>query len=166
MTPENIINAIVANPNLKTLASVGADNAIATYLSENASKVPKTGTWVTELGILKILGTQNGAIFCSIIHSIAAMNPAIEIIDRRLRGEVGVDIGDPDTQQGMLALPAQLVGTAFPQENIPVLEQLINSLVDYASFKEIVKPEDVSYAMAQYRTDGQVGGLPPDPPPA
>jgi len=59
---------------------------------------PAVGTFVTELGILDLLGPTNGETFLAGIEAAAASMPVLNRIVRWLRSERGVDVGNTQVQ--------------------------------------------------------------------
>jgi len=116
---------IDATPALKAMGGAGDDAGIAASLNApTATLGPKPGTWVTELGILDILGPEAGEAALQGLEAAAGSNPVIARVVRILKQASGIgnpgsgiDLGSPATR----AMLAALRGTALSKASADAL---------------------------------------------
>ena len=83
----------------------------AALMTRNISE-PATGTFVTELGILDLLGPTNGNVFLAGIEAASASNQVLERVIRWLRSDRGIDVGNSQVQAVLGQLVAAGVVTS------------------------------------------------------
>jgi hypothetical protein len=149
MTPEEIRSAILADPNLKRLAELGADNQIAPLLPPD---VVPTDFILTEGGVLNTFGIDRGT---EILDGLDAASTANGKLGKQLKrllklmGKDGLNLAHKDAG--------------------PMLDQLaaanLITVAEAAQAKGLATrttPQDVtkvSEALLPLRPDGKVGPL-------
>lgn len=115
-TPQELHDAIAADPALAALAASGADSAVAAALNAPHQPGPRSGTWATELGILAILGPVAGEAALQGLEAAAGSNAVIARVLRILKQAsgvgnpaAGIDLGSPAVR----AMISALSGTAL-----------------------------------------------------
>lgn len=155
MTPEAIRNAVLASPELKTLAEAGIDNQLAALLTEQQPAVPKPGTRIGELGIYNLLGPLDGEALLQGLEAVAQSQqpvaPVIKRILRWLQSPEGVDVGN-ESLQGQLQALAD-AGAVSPASAA--------ALIAHGSHKPPITVDEVSAALLPFRPEGRVGPINP-----
>lgn len=111
-------------------------------ISENA-----TGKFLTELGVLDLLGPTNGEAFLSGIEAAASQMPVLNRIVRWLRSERGVDVGNAQVQTVLLQLVAANVVSsesantiiAFGTHSVSIAEQQGLGTIGYGAIYNALK---------------------------
>lgn len=153
MSPEDIRAMVLANEDFKALAVAGCDGQLAAELSVAQPAVPNPSTFLGEMGIVALLGTEAGVTFLAGLEAVAEGDTPIAMLMKRVvkhvNSERGVDVGHPVTQQNLLSLAA---GGAINQESAA-------AVIAHGSHRPPITADEVSAALAIYRPDGQVGSL-------
>jgi len=101
------LTAELAKPEYQNLRD--RDAAIA--MNAARATVPSPGTYVTEIGVLDILGPTDGETFLAALESAQENIPTLARAVRRLRGDTGIDVGNPTLQAQLTALATANVVT-------------------------------------------------------
>lgn len=118
----------------------------AVFNARNIS-APKKGTFITELGVLDLLGATDGDAFLTAMENATVAFPVLARIVRWLRSEKGVDIGNPEVQQFLTTLAgANVIDTesasdliAYGTETITLAEQLNLGVVGMGALVNAIK---------------------------
>jgi hypothetical protein len=157
--PAALKDMIDANPALKALAASGDDAGVARMLNApTATPGAKPGTWVTELGILDILGPEAGEAALQGLEAAAGGNPVIARVVRILKQASGIgnpgsgiDLGSPATR----AMLAALRGTALAEASADALLAAGGRPYSLAELTwgagAVVRADEVSAALAASR---------------
>lgn len=105
----------------KTLAE------IEQIINEPTISTPNVGTFITELGILSLLGATEGDLFLTQLENHASQMPVLNRVIRWLRTEKGIDIGNTEVQMVLLFLAqSQIVSSQSATTLIGVGTKLIS----------------------------------------
>jgi len=88
-----------------------SDQAAADAINAPSITVAAPGTYLTELGVLDILGTEAGEMFLAALEITQNAMPVLKRAVRRLQGELGIDVGNATVRGQLQALAAAQVIT-------------------------------------------------------
>lgn len=122
---------------------------IETLLNARNISKPVSGRYLTELGILDLLGPVNGEAFLAGIESNAAQvkMPVLTRVLRWLRMERGVDVGNQQIQSALFQLAAANIVSAasvnaviaFGTQTVSIAEQQGLGTVGYGAIYNALK---------------------------
>lgn len=154
MTPDEIRTAILADPQLRTLAEAGNDDGVARELSTRASGVP-SGELYTERSMFAELGPVVADSILSKLEQFAASgNSGGSVVARGLKwlqpNNGGLDFQHPSLVQMLAGLHVAGVITA---DELAALRGL-------GLRPQTITHQQVSRALKQWRPDGRPCPLP------
>lgn len=134
-------------PEYASLVAAKDYAGLETLFNQRNISAAKTGTYLTELGVLDLLGAVDGDAFLKAIEDASKSQPVLVRAVRWLRSEKGIDVGSQEVQRVLAALAQGNVVDAesaaaiiaYGTESITLAEQLKIGVVGHGSLVNAIK---------------------------